>query len=57
MSFIYDPSTLTEEQKQGGFAVEALPPQETPEGYVAILIKDGDALRWEYEEIIEEKEE
>ena len=55
LSVIYDPSTLTEEQKQGGLAVEALPPTETPEGYAAILIKEGTTLRWEYEEIIEEE--
>jgi hypothetical protein len=57
LSLIYDGSTLTEEQKVGGFIVESLPPKETPEGYAAILIKDGDTLRWEYEEIIEEIEE
>ena len=56
LSVIYDPSTLTEEQKQGGFVVEALPLKETPEGYREILIKEGTTLRWEYEEIIEEKE-
>jgi hypothetical protein len=56
LSVIYDPSTLTEEQKVGGFTVEALPPKETPKGYREILIKEGDALRWEYEEIIEEEE-
>jgi hypothetical protein len=56
LSVIYDGSTLTEEQKQGGFAVEALPPKETPEGYREILIKEGTTLRWEYEEIIEEEE-
>jgi hypothetical protein len=55
LSVIYDGSILTEEQKQGGFAVEILPPKETPEGYYAILIKEGDTLRWEYEEIIEEE--
>jgi hypothetical protein len=56
LSVIYDPSTLTEEQKVGGFVVEALPPTETPEGYREILIKEGTTLRWEYEEIIEEEE-
>jgi hypothetical protein len=56
LSLIYDGSTLTEEQKVGGFTVESLPPQETPEGYAAILIKESDTLRWEYEEIIEEEE-
>jgi hypothetical protein len=55
LSVIYDGSTLTEAQKQGGFVVEALPPKETPEGYRDILIKEGDALRWEYEEIKEEE--
>jgi hypothetical protein len=55
LSFIYDGATLTEEQKQGGLAVEALPPTETPEGYLEILIKEGKTLRWEYEEIIEEE--
>jgi hypothetical protein len=56
LSVIYDPSTLTEQQKVGGFAVEVLPPKETPEGYREILIKEGTTLRWEYEEIIEEEE-
>jgi hypothetical protein len=56
LSVIYDGSTLTEEQKKGGFAVETLPPTETPEGYREILIKEGTTLRWEYEEIIEEEE-
>jgi hypothetical protein len=55
LSVIYDPNTLTEAQKQGGFTVEALPPTETPEGYREILIKEGTTLRWEYEEIIEEE--
>jgi hypothetical protein len=55
LSVIYDPSTLTEEQKVGGFTVEALPLKETPEGYRDILIKEGTTLRWEYEEIIEEE--
>jgi hypothetical protein len=55
LSVIHDPSTLTEEQKVGGFVVEALPPKETPEGYREILIKEGTTLRWEYEEIIEEE--
>jgi hypothetical protein len=55
LSVIYDPSTLTEEQKVGGFTVEALPAKETPEGYRDILIKEGTTLRWEYEEIIEEE--
>jgi hypothetical protein len=55
LSVIYDGSTLTEEQKQGGFAIEALPPTETPKGHREILIKEGTTLRWEYEEIIEEE--
>ena len=56
LSFIYDDKTLTEADKVGGLAVEALPPKETPEGYTATLVKKGDALRWEYEEIKEEEE-
>jgi hypothetical protein len=56
LSVIYDSSTLTEEQKVGGFTVEALPLKETPEGYREILIKEETTLRWEYEEIIEEEE-
>jgi hypothetical protein len=57
LSVIYDPSTLTEAQKVGGFVVEALPPKETPEGYREILIKEGTTLRWEYEEIPKQLEE
>jgi hypothetical protein len=55
LSMVYDGTTLTEADKVGALVVEALPPQETPEGYRAILIKEGDALRWEYEEIKEEE--
>jgi hypothetical protein len=55
LSVIYDSSTLTEEQKQGGFVVEALPPTEIPKGYSAILVRDGDTLYWEYEKIIEKE--
>ena len=55
LSVIHDPSTLTEADKVGAFTVEALPPKETPEGHREILIKEGDVLRWEYEEIIEEE--
>ena len=55
LSVIHDPSTLTEADKVGAFTVEALPPTETPEGHREILIKEGDVLRWEYEEIIEEE--
>jgi hypothetical protein len=54
LSVIYDGSALTEEQKVGGFTVEALPPKETPDGYYAILIKEGTTLRWEYKEIPKE---
>ena len=56
LSQIYDSSTLTEEQKAGALIVESLPPTETPKGYFAILVRDGDTLHWEYEEIIEEEE-
>lgn len=56
LSVIYDSSTLTETNKVGAFTVEELPPKETPKGYRDILIKEGTTLRWEYEEIIIEKE-
>ena len=55
LSIIFDGRTLNEEQKQCGLAVASLPPKETPNGYNAILIKESDTLRWEYEEIKEEE--
>jgi hypothetical protein len=55
VSVIYDATTLTEQDKVGGIAVEALPPREDKEGYKAILCLDkNNKPYWEYEEIIEE---
>lgn len=36
-SIVYDGSTLTEEQKARGVAVEALPEPQTPTGKIAVL--------------------
>jgi hypothetical protein len=58
VSIIYDATTLTEQDKVGGIAVEQLPPQEDREGYSAILCLDNNKKPyWEYKEIIEEKEQ
>jgi hypothetical protein len=56
VSIIYAPETLTEQDKQGGIAVEALPPQNTPEGHTARLCLDSNNKPyWEYEPIPEEE--
>ena len=56
LSVIYDATTLTEQDKVGGIAVEALPPREDKEGYNAILCLDkNNKPYWEYEPIIEEE--
>jgi hypothetical protein len=58
VSVIYDATALTEQDKVGGIAVEALPPREDKEGYNAILCLDQDNKPyWEYEEIIEQPDE
>jgi hypothetical protein len=58
LSIIYDATTLTEQDKVGGIAVEALPPQEDKEGYNAILCLDQDNKPyWEYEIIEQPNEE
>ena len=55
VSVIYDATTLTEQDKVGGIAIEALPPKEDKEGYNAILCLDNNNKPyWEYKEIIEE---
>ena len=56
LSIIYDETTLTEKDKVGGIAFEALPPKEDKEGYNAILCLDkNNKPYWEYEPIIEEE--
>ena len=58
VSVIYDATTLTEKDKVGGIAVQALPPREDKEGYNAILCLDQDNKPyWEYEQIIEQPDE
>jgi hypothetical protein len=58
VSVVYDGSTLTEADKVGGIAVEALPPKEDKDGFNAILCLDQDNKPfWEYHEIIEQPDE
>jgi hypothetical protein len=58
VSIIYDETTLTEQDRVGGIAVEQLPPQENKEGYNAILCLDQDNKPyWEYEIIEQPSEE
>ena len=58
ISIIYDETTLTEQDRVGGIAVEQLPPQENKEGYNAILCLDQDNKPyWEYEIIEQPSEE
>jgi hypothetical protein len=58
VSVIYDATTLTEQDKVGGIAVEQLPPKEDKEGFNAVLCLDQDNKPfWEYQEIIEQPSE
>jgi hypothetical protein len=53
VSVVYDDSTLTEQDKVGGIAVEALPPKEDKDGFNAILCLDKDNKPyWEYKEVV-----
>jgi hypothetical protein len=55
VSIVYDGSTLTEQDKVGGVAVEALPPKEDKDGFNAILTLDKDNKPfWTYKEIVKE---
>jgi hypothetical protein len=52
VSIIYDGSTLTEKDKVGGIAVEALPPKEDKDGFNAVLCLDSkNKPYWEFREI------
>jgi hypothetical protein len=52
VSIIYDETTLTEQDKVGGIAIEQLPPQEDKEGYSATLCLDNNNKPyWEYVKI------
>jgi hypothetical protein len=49
VSIVYDDSTLTEQDKVGGIAVEALPPKEDKDGFNAILCLDtNNKPFWKY---------
>jgi hypothetical protein len=55
VSIIYDDSSLTEQDKVGGIAVEALPPKEDKDGFNAILCLDKDNKPyWTYKEIVKD---
>jgi hypothetical protein len=55
VSVVYDGSTLTEQDKVGGIAVEALPPKDDKDGFNAILCLDKDNKPyWEYREIVKD---
>jgi hypothetical protein len=55
VSVIYDGSSLTEQDKVGGIAVEALPPKEDKDGFNAVLNLDKDNKPfWTYKEIVKD---
>jgi hypothetical protein len=55
VSVVYDDSTLTEQDKVGGIAVEALPPKEDKDGFNAILCLDKDNKPyWTYKEVVKD---
>jgi hypothetical protein len=55
VSVVYDGSSLTEQDKASGIAVESLPPKEDKDGFKAILCLDKDNKPyWEYREVIPE---
>jgi hypothetical protein len=55
VSVVYDDSTLTEADKVGGVAVQALPPKEDKDGFNAVLNLDKDNKPfWTYKEVTPE---
>jgi hypothetical protein len=53
VSIVYDNTTLTEQDKVGGIAVEQLPPKEDRDGYNPVLCLDQDNQPyWEYVEVV-----
>jgi hypothetical protein len=55
VSIIYDATSLTEQDKVGGIAVEALPPKEDKDGFNAVLCLDQDNKPyWEYVEVVKD---
>jgi hypothetical protein len=52
VSVVYDGSSLTEQDKKGGIAVDVLPPKEDKEGFNAVLCLDSkNKPYWEFREI------
>jgi hypothetical protein len=52
VSIVYDATTLTEADKVGGIAVEALPPKEDKEGFYSVLCLDSkNKPYWEFIEV------
>jgi hypothetical protein len=55
VSVVYDGLSLTEQDKVGGIAIEALPPKEDKDGFNAILNLDKDNKPfWTYKEIVKD---
>jgi hypothetical protein len=55
VSVVYDDSTLTEQDKVGGIAVESLPPKENKDGFNPVLCLDKDNKPyWEYREVVKD---
>ena len=55
VSVVYDGSSLTEQDKVGGIAVESLPPKEDKDGFNAVLNLDKDNKPfWTYKEIVKD---
>jgi hypothetical protein len=55
VSIVYDDLTLTEQDKVGGIAVEALPPKEDKDGFNPVLCLDKDNKPyWEYKEVVKD---
>jgi hypothetical protein len=53
VSVVYDGSSLTEQDKVGGIAVEALPPKEDKDGFNPVLCLDKDNKPyWTYKEVV-----
>jgi hypothetical protein len=55
VSIVYDATSLTEQDKVGGIAIEALPPKEDKDGFNAVLCLDQDNKPyWEYVEVVKD---
>jgi hypothetical protein len=55
VSVVYNDSSLTEQDKVGGIAIEALPPKEDKDGFNPVLCLDKDNKPyWEYREVVKD---